>query len=161
LQAIVGPSSIVAPSFGTFRSSNEVPNIRDIGLARREPMMGISNALSERLGKLNLDDGRSLADSADRLAIVWVSLATYITMELEEERHRALGHIVKRGLLLLRHPDCTGKLRDTIMLYLQGAAVSSPSLSPRVLFSILELTLLPHTSATSFAPPTLTASSPP
>lgn len=87
-------------------------------------MMGIAHALSERLGKLNFDDGRSLADSADRLAIAWVSLATYITMELEEERHRTLGYVVKRGLLLLRHPDCTGKLRETIMLYLQGAAVN-------------------------------------
>ncbi|ORY88569.1 hypothetical protein BCR35DRAFT_301311 [Leucosporidium creatinivorum] len=121
--AIVGPaSSTVVPSFGSFRSSAEVPNISDIGLARRDSMMGIMNALTIRLRTLTLDDGRSLASRANRLALVWMSLGTYITVELEVDRHFGLGQVVGQGLLLLGHPDCHGPLRETIITYIQGVA---------------------------------------
>lgn len=96
-------------------------------------MMGIMNALTIRLRTLTLDDGRSLASRANRLALVWMSLGTYITVELEVDRHFGLGQVVGQGVLLLGHPDCHGTLRDTIITYIQGVAVSFSRRAPPVL----------------------------
>ncbi|ORY88565.1 hypothetical protein BCR35DRAFT_217795 [Leucosporidium creatinivorum] len=124
--AIVGPSSStnVVPSFESFRSSTEMANVSRIGLARRDSLLAIASALTHRIRTLNLNDGRSLASRADRLALVWMSVSTYIARDLEVARHFWLGQLVAYSLTLLAHPDCHGALGATMTTYVQGLAVS-------------------------------------
>lgn len=127
LQAIVGPSSSssTVPSFGSLSFYAEAPNISKIGLARRDSLMAIAAALTHRIRTLNLNDGRSLAGRADRLALVCLSVSTYIARDLEVARHFWLGQLVAYALSLMGHPECHGALRATMTTYIRGLAVSS------------------------------------
>ncbi|GAA6042987.1 hypothetical protein JCM8097_003871 [Rhodosporidiobolus ruineniae] len=125
-----------APSYESITAVSSLRSTSTTSLAhlRHLPLRSIAHLLLERVQNLDLTSG-TLEENANRFIMCWMGVTATETMfeGLEEERHKALGKLVKTGLKL---HEAAGEGED-------AAALRTPS-QHSVVFNTLPVVELFH-----------------